>query len=178
MSRAKSPAVLALSRQNTPVLEGSAPEKVAMGAYVLQDCDGTPDAIIVGTGTEVTLCAQAKASLAGSGLKVRVVSMPCWELFEEQSAEYKASIFLSGVPCLSVEAAAKTGWERYSHAQIGMETYGASGKGSEVYAHFGFTAANVASAAQQLAAFFQAEGRVVPALCSFPRFNFAGAGHA
>ena len=116
----------------------------------------------------------AAAATLGAGLKARVVSFPCWELFEGQDRSYQDSVFAPGVPVLSVEAGSKTGWERYSHAQIGMDSFGASGKGGQVYEHFGFTAANVCTAAQQLCAFFG--DQKAPHLRAFPRFDFTQKG--
>lgn len=100
------PFVFALSRQNLPYLEGSCAEAVAKGAYVLKDCEGKPDVILVGTGSEVSLCMEAAKKLEKT---VRVVSMPCMELFEKQSEEYKKSVFTEGTPILGVEAGAVHG---------------------------------------------------------------------
>eukprot|EP00033_Pygsuia_biforma_P000805 GCRY01000939.1.p1 GENE.GCRY01000939.1~~GCRY01000939.1.p1 ORF type:complete len:617 (-),score=189.92 GCRY01000939.1:1-1851(-) len=104
------PSMLALTRQGVPHLQGSSFAGVAKGAYVLQDCDGTPDLILAASGSEVSLCVQAAAALAANGRKIRVVSFPCWELFEKQEMAYKKSIFPAGVPVLAVEMGATTGW--------------------------------------------------------------------
>jgi transketolase len=154
------PTVFCLSRQGLPVLEGSSYEKVASGGYVLQDCDGTPDIILVGTGSETHLCVNAKQALSGS--KVRVVSLPCWELFDEQSDEYKASVLTSGVPVLSVEAGCTLGWAKYSHAQIGVDTFGASAPGGALAIEYGMTTDNVVAKATKVLEFYK--GKAAPDL--------------
>jgi len=146
------PSVLSLSRQALPQLEGSSAEKVAFGGYVLQDVEGTPDLIFASTGSEVALCVKAKELLDGK--KVRVVSLPCWELFEKQSREYKLSVFPDGVPVLAVEAGSTLGWDKYSHAVLGIDQYGVSGKYQDVYKHFGLYPENIAEKAQKLIDFY------------------------
>lgn len=122
------PSVLCLSRQNLPHLEGSTIEKASKGGYVLQDMGGDkPDIILTGTGSEVSICLEAAKLLSAEGLKVRLVSLPCWEVFAEQPAAYQKSVFLSGVPVLSVEAMSSYGWDRYAHYSVGLNTFGASG---------------------------------------------------
>jgi len=147
------PTVLCLSRQGVPVLEGSSLEKTALGAYVLQDCDGTPDLILIGTGSEVHLCVEAKEQLSAS--KIRVVSMPCWELFEEQSDEYKSSVLTAGAPVLAVEAGSSLGWAKFSHAQIGVNKFGASGKGPALMEEYGFSTKNVVEKSTKVIDFFK-----------------------
>eukprot|EP00762_Andalucia_godoyi_P002136 ANDGO_02631.mRNA.1 Transketolase 1 len=148
------PSVLALSRQEVPILEGSSAGKVALGAYVLNTFGGAADAkptvILAGTGTEVSLCVDAAKALASEGFVVRVVSMPSWELFERQSLEYRGSVFLAGVPVVACEALSTFGWSKYSHAQVGMVTFGASGPFKDVYKKFGITAENVAAKARRV----------------------------
>ena len=134
-------------------MAGSSAAKVHKGAYVLQD-EANFKVILTGTGSEVQLLTKAAAMLKSKGMPARVVSFPCWELYEKQSAEYKASVFPEGIPVLSVEAAATHGWGKYSHGAIGMHTFGASGKGEEVFKHFGFTPENIAEKAQKLVAAF------------------------
>lgn len=154
------PTVFAMSRQGLPVLEGTALEKVAQGGYVLQDCDGTPDLIMIGTGSEVHLCVNAKEALTGS--KIRVVSLPCWEIFDAQSDEYKASVLPAGVPVLSVEAGCTLGWAKYSHAQVGVDSFGASAPGGACQKEFGITTENVTGQAQKVLDFFK--GKTAPDL--------------
>merc|ERR1712137_179168 len=153
LDQSNRPSVFALSRQGLPQLEGSSPEKVAQGGYVLQDCEGTPDIIIVSTGSEVSICVEARNLL--SDLKVRIVSMPCWELFDEQPSEYALSVFPDGVPVLSVEAASTFGWSRFAHASIGVDTAGMSGKFADVYKHFGLYPENIANKAKQVVEFYK-----------------------
>jgi len=136
------PTVLALSRQNLPALKGSSVEGALKGAYVLQEAEGgQPDIIFVSTGSEVSLAVQAAASM--SSKKVRVVSMPSWELFEMQSHEYKQSVFLPQVPVVSIEAGTTLGWQRYAHASIGVDRFGVSGPYKDVYKYLGLTAENL-----------------------------------
>ncbi|MEM6425101.1 MAG: transketolase [Cyanobacteria bacterium P01_D01_bin.128] len=152
----KAPTLLALTRQNLPNLDGSTADKVAQGAYVLSDSDGTPDIILIGTGSEVSLCAQAAETLRAEGKKVRVVSMPSWELFEAQSDEYKTSVLPKTVTKrLAVEAAASFGWCRYVGSEgdtVSVETFGASAPGSTVMTEYGFTVENVLTKAKALLA--------------------------
>jgi len=142
----RGPTVLSLSRQNLPHLAGTSAEGVKKGAYVVLDVeDGkvTPDLILVGSGSEVHICVNAASQLNSNFVKTRVVSMPSWELFDVQPAAYRRSVFIPGVPVISVETAAITGWERYSHASIGMVTFGASAPEKDVYNRYGFTADKV-----------------------------------
>jgi len=151
------PSTLALSRQKVSTLKGTAAEKVSRGAYIIQDCkQSKPSLILVGTGTEVGLCLEAKQKL--SSFQVRVVSMPCWELYELQPDEYKRAIFPSGVPVLSVEAGSTCGWSKYSHGQIGIDRFGKSGPGPTVMNHFGFNVDNVVSKATTLMKFYASRG--------------------
>jgi len=149
----KSPSFLALSRQGLPQLAGSSREAVARGAYTVLDCEGTPEVILASTGAEVSLCIDA-AQNELKEKKVRVVSMPCWELFDKQSQEYALSVFPDGVPVLGVEAASPLGWSKYAHATIAMTTAGASGKGEDLMKHFGFTTSNVAEKVNKLIEFY------------------------
>ena len=158
-----SPVVFALSRQNLPQLAGSSVEAVAKGAYAVVDCEGTPDLILAATGSEVALCVDAAKELQGK--KVRVVSMPCWELFDKQPREYALSLFPDGVPILSVETSTPLGWSKYSHACIGMSTAGASGKAEDLLEHFGFTPTKVAAKAQQLIDFYAGQPPRSPLNC-------------
>jgi transketolase len=148
------PTLLALSRQNLPNLAGSSIEGSTKGAYILSDSEGTPDLILIGTGSETPLCAQAAEVLRGEGKKVRVVSMPSWELFEKQDAAYKESVFPKAVrKRLSVEAGSTMGWCRYvtdDGASIGVDTFGASAPGNVVMEKFGFSIDNVVAKAKEL----------------------------
>ena len=116
------------------------------------DCEGTPDAILMGTGSEVTICVDAAVELEKSGVKTRVVSMPCWKLFDEQPADYRESVLPAAVTNrVAVEAGIKMGWERYIGADgkfIGRDSFGGSAPFEELYEHFGITAAKIAEAAK------------------------------
>jgi transketolase len=150
------PVSLALSRQNLPTLDRTkyAPAAgVARGAYVLADCEGgSPDVILLATGSEVSLCTDAFEQLTAEGIKARVVSMPCWELFEEQDDAYRQSVLPVGVTArVGVELGIRQGWDRYlgaSGAMIGVDTFGASGPAEELLASMGFTAENVVAVAK------------------------------
>lgn len=160
------PSLFALSRSGLPNLPGSSAASVAKGAYTVQAASGTPAVIIVGTGSEVQLCVAAAEILASSGVLASVVSMPCWELYDEQSKEYKQSVFPEGVPVLGVEAAAKTGWEKYTHFQIGMARFGKSAPADKLYDLFGFTGEKIAAKAEALVKHYS--GKAVPWLVDAP----------
>jgi transketolase len=144
------PTLLALSRQVLPNQAGSSIEAVEFGAYTIQDCEGTPDLILIGTGSEVELCIQSANKMAEGGKKVRVVSMPCWEFFEDQTQEYKDSVLIPGIPTVSVEAGTSFGWHKYSDAQVAIDTYGASAPGDRCLKEFGMTVENVVATAMKL----------------------------
>ncbi|MBG9978843.1 transketolase [Ruoffia tabacinasalis] len=147
------PTMLVLSRQNLPVLEGSdtkAEEGVRKGGYVISSSEGeTPEGILIATGSEVSLAVEAQAKLKEQGVDVSVVSLPAQNLFDEQSAEYKESVLPKAVRNrMSIEMGATFGWERYvglDGVTLGIDRFGASGKGEEVIEYFGFTAENVVS---------------------------------
>jgi transketolase len=125
---------------------------VSRGAYVLEDAPN-PKVILIGTGSEVWQCVEAKKLLDAEGIPARVVSLPSWEIFEEQSAEYKASVLPSGVKKLAVEAGSPLGWWKYVGLDgdvIGLDRFGASAPGPKVLAELGFTAENVAARAKKL----------------------------
>ena len=140
------PVALCLTRQGLPVLEATAatPPPVERGAYVLNDSsDGTPDVILIATGSEVQLIEEARERLAERGVTARTVSMPCWELFEAQSAGYRDSVLPPSVTArVAIEAAATFGWTRWTGdkgAVIGLNRFGASAPGDVVMAELGFT---------------------------------------
>ncbi|KAI8068712.1 transketolase [Gongronella butleri] len=153
------PSIIALSRQNLPQLEGSTVEAVRKGAYVLQDA-ADAKVILIATGSEVAIAVDAAKKLAEQGVAARVVSAPCTDLFDDQSEEYKKSVLTPGVPVISVEALGAWGWERYSHVQVGMTTFGASAPINKLYNKFGITADNVADKANKAIAHFQKVGYV------------------
>ncbi len=144
------PTALVLTRQNVPVLDGTdRPSQVALGAYVLIDTPA-PAVILAGTGSEVQCCTAAAALLAAEGIASSVVSMPSWDLFEAQDADYRAAVFPPGIPVLGVEAASAMGWDRYADATVTMNRFGASAPGGDLMDHFGFTAPAIADAARAL----------------------------
>ncbi|MGA0200773.1 MAG: transketolase-like TK C-terminal-containing protein, partial [Prochlorotrichaceae cyanobacterium] len=147
----KRPTLMAFSRQNLPNLAGSSIDAVAKGAYVVQDCEGTPDLILIGTGSEVSLCIEAANALGG---KVRVVSMPCWELFDEQDPAYQESVLPKAVTKrVSVEAGLSMGWCRYvgsEGATVSVDRFGASAPGGTVMKEYGFTVENVVATAKKV----------------------------
>jgi transketolase len=145
----------ALSRQDLPVIDASKVDVwagVSKGAYVLADAEN-PQVILIGTGAEVWPCIDAKKLLEGEGIRARVVSMPSWEIFDEQSEGYKSSVLTHGVPKLAVEAGSPLGWWKYvgtDGAIIGLDRFGASAPGPIVLEKLGFSAANVAEQAKKL----------------------------
>jgi len=153
-----SPSTLVFSRQPMPTLDRTkyAPASgVAKGAYVLADADGgKPEVILVGTGTELQHCVAAHEKLKAEGIKARVVSMPCWELFDQQDAAYKESVLPAAVTArVSIEMAATLGWDRYvgpKGKMIGMHSFGASAPLKDLLPKFGFGPDFVVSAAKQL----------------------------
>lgn len=146
------PVALILSRQNTPVLEGTATnatDGVARGGYVLRDA-ADARAVIVATGTEVAVAVAAADELAAAGVAVKVVSLPCWELFDAQDRAYRESVFTPGLPVVSVEAGVTTGWQKYANASVGIDRFGASAPGSVVLEKLGITSAAVVGAVNGL----------------------------
>ena len=148
------PCALVFSRQNLPILDpDSIPaDAIDRGAYVLRDSDGEPDVILIGTGSEVSVCVEAAEVLEGDGVAVRVVSMPCFDRFLEQDSDYRDTVLPPSCRArISVEAGATLGWERWvteDGEAVGMHGFGASAPAKDLYAHFGFTAENVAERAR------------------------------
>lgn len=150
----ETPTALVLSRQNLPQLAGSSKEALK-GAYVLEDsAKEVPDAIIIATGSEVSLAVEAKAELAKDGVDVRVVSMPCMDIFEEQSDEYKESVLPKNVRArVAVEALGDFGWGKYvglDGKTITMKGFGASAPAATLFKKFGFTTDNVVAAVKEV----------------------------
>ncbi|MEJ5254894.1 MAG: transketolase C-terminal domain-containing protein, partial [Acidimicrobiales bacterium] len=144
------PTALILSRQNLPVLDGTAdPDGVAKGAYVLRDVE-SPAVVLIGTGSEVAVALAAADQLGAEGIRARVVSMPSWDLFAAQPASYRDQVLPPGVPRVSVEAASTFGWERYADRSVGIDRFGASAPGPVVMEQLGITPDRVAAAAREL----------------------------
>ena len=149
----RTPTALVLTRQNLAPMAGSSREALK-GGYVIDDCEGTPDAILIASGSEVELAVKAKGLLQEEGWKIRVVSMPCMDLFEEQSEEYKESVLPKAVrKRVAVEALSGFGWGKYTGldgACVCMTGFGTSGPQAELFKHFGFTPEHVAETVKGL----------------------------
>ncbi len=149
----RTPTALVLTRQNLAPMAGSSKDALK-GGYVIDDCEGTPDVILMASGSEVELAVKAKAVLEGEGTKVRVVSMPCMDLFEEQTAEYKESVLPKAVrKRVAIEALTDFGWGKYAGldgAYVTMKGFGASGPAAQLFEHFGFTVDHVVAAVKGL----------------------------
>jgi transketolase len=151
------PSFFALSRQDLPVIDPATHDayaSVSKGAYVLQDSPN-PQVILIGTGSELWPAVDAANALTAEGIRTRVVSFPSWKIFEEQTAEYKASVLPAGVPKISVEAGATLGWWKYVGQNgdvVGLDRFGASAPGKIVLANLGFSAESVAARAKKLIA--------------------------
>jgi transketolase len=156
LTATSTPTVMALSRQGLPVLDPDAiPEDaIERGGYVLRDSEGEPAVVLIGTGSEVSLCLEAADQLSADGVAVRVVSMPCVDRFAELSAADQAAVLgPAGTARIAVEAASPIGWDRFTGergAMIGMRSFGASAPAADVYRHFGITADAVVAKAQEL----------------------------
>jgi len=149
---ADGPVALILSRQDLPVLEGTATGALDKGAYVLAEPEGEPDVVLVGTGSELSLCVATAELLAGEGTACRIVSMPSWDLFAAQDDAYRTSVLPEDVPSLSVEAGVTFGWERWVDAPHGLDRFGASAPGAEALDKLGFNPTAVAESARRLLA--------------------------
>ncbi|KAL7747759.1 Transketolase [Sorochytrium milnesiophthora] len=161
------PSVIALSRQNVPHLPNTSPESVLKGANIIHDApSGKPDVIFVATGTETSIAYKAVQELASENIQARLVSMPSWELFEEQDMSFRTNIFPRHVPVVSVEALSVFGWDKYAHGHVGMRTFGASGPYEKVYEKFGITVDGCKKMAKQLLEYYK--GKEVPYLLEKP----------
>jgi transketolase len=153
----RGPTILALTRQSLPTLDRSVygpAELLHRGAYVLKDVDTTPDAIILASGSEVKLALEAAESLAKEGTAARVISMPCWELFDAQPEDYKNSVLPENIPVrVAIEAGATQGWHKYvgkSGYVIGLDHFGASAPMNDLFTNFGITEDAVVQAVKSL----------------------------
>jgi transketolase len=143
------PTALILSRQDLPVLEGTAGVSLAKGAHVLRPAED-PDVVLVATGSEVHVALAAAELLAGEGMHAQVTSLPCWELFAEQPDDVQDELLPPEVPTLSVEAGVSLGWDRWADASVSIERFGASAPGDRVMTELGFTPEDVAEQARAL----------------------------
>jgi transketolase len=153
------PVSMVLTRQALPTLDRTkyaAATGVGKGGYILADSQGKPELILIGTGSELSLCVAAYEKLTAEGTRVRVVSLPCWELFEQQTQAYRDSVLPPDVRArVSVEAGSVFGWERYvglDGAIIGMTTFGASAPAGQLFKKYGFTVEHVLEVAKQVLA--------------------------
>jgi transketolase len=158
VDRTHNPVALVLTRQTVPVFDRSkyaSAEGLRRGGYVLADCEGEPELILIATGSEVQLALGAHETLIGEGVRSRVVSLPCWEIFDRQDAEYRDEVLPPAVTArVAIEEASTLGWERYvgtAGAIIGMTTFGQSAPFADVEAEFGFTPDHVAEVAREVA---------------------------
>ena len=148
IARTDGPTSLVLTRQALPAMPRSAAQTadIGRGGYVLADCDGRPDCVLIATGSEVALAMEAAKGLAEKGRKLRVVSMPCTSLFDIQPQQYRDSVLPPDVPRVAIEAGVRDAWWRYvacGGAVIGMDSFGASAPAKQLFEHFGFTRDNV-----------------------------------
>ena len=152
------PVALVLTRQDLPTLDrtkfGPA-ASVQKGGYVLADAAGEPEVILIGTGSELSLCVEAYEQLTADGIRARVVSMPSWELFDAQPADYRESVLPPTCRArVAVEAGIEQGWQKYVGCRgrfIGMSSFGASGPYKQLLEHFGFTVENIVKHAKEVA---------------------------
>jgi transketolase len=150
LQQEKSPTAIILSRQNLPVLRDN--DEALKGAYILVDTP-KPDVLLMATGSEVALVLDAAKQLKEKGISARVVSMPCWELFEKQPAAYQDKILYQCSNRIAVEAGIKQGWEKYIGEKgkfIGMKNFGASAPAKKLFEHYKITVAEIVKAAQKV----------------------------
>jgi transketolase len=150
IERKGGPSTLIFSRQGLPhqVRTDAQIADIAKGGYILKDCAGTPDAIIIATGSEVALAVGAAEAM--SGKKIRVVSMPSVDAFEAQDAGYRAAVLSKGTPTVAVEAAVTMGWYKYADAVVGIDHFGESAPADQLFKEFGFTVENVVKAVESV----------------------------
>jgi transketolase len=145
---------MALTRQGLPIYDRTkygAASGLAQGAYVMSDAESA-QVVLIGTGSELALCMEAQAELAGEGIASRVVSMPSWKLFEEQDSAYRASVLPAGIPRVSVEAGRTFGWSQWTAGgkSVGIDRFGASAPGAMVADKLGVNTGAVVAAAKEL----------------------------
>ncbi|KAK5103452.1 Transketolase [Lithohypha guttulata] len=150
----ETPSILALTRQNLPQLENSTIPNAIKGGYTLIE-DENADITLVSTGSEVSICIEAVKVLSEQGIKARVVSMPCTEVFDAQPKDYQLKVIPGGKPAMSVEVMSTLGWEKYSHEQFGLNRFGASGAYKDVYKKFEFTPEGIAKRAKATVEFYK-----------------------
>ncbi len=156
VERTHNPIALVLTRQTVPIFDRSryaSAEGVRKGGYVLADCEGEPELVLIATGSEVQLALGAHETLSAEGVRSRVVSLPCWEIFDRQDAEYRDEVLPPGAAVrVAIEEGSTMGWERYVGSDgtiVGMHTFGQSAPFKDVEEEFGFTAAKIADVARE-----------------------------
>ncbi|CAJ0750194.1 4465_t:CDS:2, partial [Entrophospora sp. SA101] len=154
IQRSNCPSVLVLSRHSIPQLEDTSVEKVLKGGYVLKECDNA-QITLVATGSEVSLIVDTAKLLEKDQINTRIVSLPSFELFEEQTKEYQWSVLPDGIPILSVGALSTFGWTKYAHVNFGMKSFGSSGPYKEVFKKYGFVPEKIATMAKQTIDFYK-----------------------
>ncbi|MDH5601631.1 MAG: transketolase, partial [Gammaproteobacteria bacterium] len=144
------PSCLIFSRQGLPHNERTDAQiaDITKGGYILKDCDGEPDAVIIATGSEVALATGAAEAM--SGKNIRVVSMPSVDAFEAQDDAYQTAVLGEGVPTVAVEAAVTTGWYKYADVVVGIDHFGESAPADQLFKEFGFTVENVVNAVESV----------------------------
>jgi transketolase len=161
LARTDGPTLLALSRQNLPTVRTEHKNRnlTAQGAYVLADAEGKRQAVLMATGSEVAVAMAAREILQAEGIGTRVVSMPCWEVFEMQDDAYRRKVLPGGPVRVAVEAGMRFGWDRWLFGErgkrekagfVGMHGFGASAPEKDLYAHFGITGEDVAAKVRAL----------------------------
>ena len=150
IERKEGPSTLIFSRQGLPHQERTDAQiaDIAKGGYILKDCGGAPDAIIIATGSEVALAVGAAEAM--SGKNIRVVSMPSVDAFEAQDASYRSAVLSKGTPTVAVEAAVTGGWYKYADAVVGIDHFGESAPADQLFKEFGFTVENVVKAVESV----------------------------
>ncbi|MGB5759983.1 MAG: transketolase [Acidimicrobiales bacterium] len=146
---ADGPSALILSRQDLPILASTDAGQVARGGYAVVQADD-PDLILIGTGSELSLCVDAAERLVADGVAVRVVSLPCWEAFESLPTSERRKVIDSSKPRISIEAGVTLGWDRYADVCLGIDRFGASGPGGTVLEHVGMSTDHILRAAKEL----------------------------
>jgi len=169
LQKIDTPTAVCCSRSKVPGIAASSVEKALKGAYIALEV-ANPALILIATGSEVGATIKAAEQLTAGGIATQVVSMPCQEIFLEQSKEYQTSVLPGTIPTLSIEASAVHGWHQFSHAQISMTSFGCSGPGGKLFEYFGYGADNIAAKGKELVEFYQADGPV-PNLSNRPVFG-------
>jgi len=150
LNKKNGPVVLILSRQKLPILDAAKTSGAVKGGYVLEEASATPAMILIATGSEVHVALKARELLESEGISTRVVSLPCWEIFDAQDADYRQSVLPADVPAISIEAGITLGWQRYARASVGIDHFGASAPAEVLFEKFGITAEHLADKAKLL----------------------------